>query len=92
MRARRTGDRSATASFVRQVAGLCIIHDVAWPDVRLALNLFEDHRELHMRDAIHAATALNQGIDAIVSPDRAFDAIAGLDRIDPTDAPAALSD
>ena len=33
VRARRTGDRSATASFVRQVAGLCIVHDVGWPDV-----------------------------------------------------------
>lgn len=90
VRVRRTGDRTSTASFVRQVSSLCIVHDFGWPDLRLALTLFETHAQLDMRDAVHAATALNHGIDAIVSPDRAFDVVAGLDRIDPVDAIATL--
>ena len=35
------------------------------------------------RDAIHAATALTQGISEIVSIDPAFDAVPGLTRLDP---------
>lgn len=37
------------------------------------------------RDAVHAATALEAGFDAIVSSDRDFDGIPGLRRIDPAD-------
>lgn len=35
------------------------------------------------RDAVHAATALEAGIGASVSPDAVFDEIDGLTRIDP---------
>lgn len=45
---------------------------------------------LQARDLIHVATCLEERIEAIVSPDRAFDEVAELHRIDPTDA-AALS-
>lgn len=41
------------------------------------------------RDAVHAATALAQGFDAIVSCDADFDGIPGLRRLDPD---AALDD
>jgi uncharacterized protein len=44
-----------------------------------------------MRDAIFAAQALNRGIDAILSPDRGFDSIPGLERIDPADAEAVAT-
>ncbi len=90
VRARGTGDRAAAARYARDVSVLCIVHDVGWPDLRLALTLFEAHAGLDMRDAVHAATALNRGIDAIVSPDRAFDGVPALDRIDPADAPDRL--
>jgi predicted nucleic acid-binding protein len=45
-----------------------------------------------VRDAIFAAQALNRGIDAILSTDKDFDGVPGLQRIDPadTDAVAAL--
>ncbi len=43
-----------------------------------------------MRDGIHAATALNHGIELVVSPDRAFDRVPGLRRVDPADAVATL--
>jgi len=39
-----------------------------------------------MRDAIFAAQALNHGIDAILSTDRDFDDVPGLERVDPADA------
>lgn len=82
-RVRRTGDREATARLARQVSGLCTLHDVTVADLRTALDLFERHPALQVRDALHAATALTRGIAAIVSPDTAFDAVAGLERIDP---------
>ena len=44
-----------------------------------------------MRDAIFAAQALNREIDAILSPDRGFDGIDGLQRIDPADVEAVAS-
>jgi uncharacterized protein len=70
----------------RDVAALCLLHDFGEGDLRLALNLVATHPVLRVRDAVHAATALRRGISAIVSPDRDFDGIAGLERIDPHDA------
>ncbi len=37
------------------------------------------------RDAVHAATAMLAGFDALVSCDRDFDAVPGLSRVDPSD-------
>lgn len=90
VRARRTGDRPAAVRLTRKVALVCRLHAVEPEDLRLALGLFESAAALGARDAVHAATALNRGIDAIVSPDRAFDGVPGLERIDPLDAVAAL--
>ena len=47
--------------------------------------------KLGANDRVHAATCLRYGIETIVSADRAFDAVEGLERIDPLDADA-LSD
>ena len=52
--------------------------------------LFAEYHDLSARDLVHVATCLEVGIDVIVSPDRGFDAVAGLQRLDPTDAPGAL--
>ena len=52
----------------------------------LGLSLFERTPRLHMRDALHAATALNRDIQLIVSLDRAFDEVSGLERVDPLHA------
>jgi predicted nucleic acid-binding protein len=49
----------------------------------LGLKLFEESPELQVRDALHAATALNRGIRLVVTPDRAFDELLGLERVDP---------
>ena len=54
------------------------------------MGLFETAESLAMRDAIHAATALNRGVGLIISPDGHFDEVPGLTRIDPVDAEAFL--
>ncbi len=43
------------------------------------------HEDLGARDAVFAALAINRGIDAILTTDRAFEGISGLERIDPAD-------
>lgn len=89
-RARRTGDRRSAARVARSMIDLCPLHELTTADVATGLSLFERVSRLHARDCLHAATALNREIPAIVSPDRAFDDVPGLRRIDPIEAAAAL--
>lgn len=49
------------------------------------------HDELNARDAVFAALAVNRGIDAILTTDRAFEGIDDLERIDPTDQRAVAT-
>jgi uncharacterized protein len=84
-RLRRTGDRAGAARSVRNVAKLVLLHPVEPDDVQRGVDIFEAHPDLDARDAVFAALALNRGIDAILATDRAFDAIGGLERIDPCD-------
>lgn len=75
----------------RDVAATCLLHDVTGDDLQLALNLVGGHAGLSVRDSVHAATALRRGIPVIVSPDRGFDGIAGLERLEPGDAVRRLA-
>jgi len=88
VRLRRGGDRSEAISLARAVAGLCELRDFGRRDLPLAMTLLEEHESLDVRDAVHAATALAAGLDAILSPDSAFDSVQGLERIDPADRAA----
>jgi hypothetical protein len=45
--------------------------------------LIEAHPALSARDLVHVATCLQEGIRDIVSPDRGFDGVPGIRRIDP---------
>jgi hypothetical protein len=47
--------------------------------------LARDYPMLAARDLVHVATCQHEGIAEIISPDRGFDAVAGLRRIDPAD-------
>ncbi len=85
-RARRTGDRRGAVEAARRVAKLAWWHPLEPKDVQRGIDLFERNRELDVRDAVFAALAINRGIDAILTTDRAFDEIDDLERIDPTDA------
>jgi predicted nucleic acid-binding protein len=84
-RARRTGDRADAAKAARNVAKLAWWHPLELDDVQRGIDLFEAHESLGPRDAVFAALAINRGIDAILATDRAFDEVAGLERIDPSD-------
>ena len=84
----RTGERSEATKVVRNAAKLVWWHPVEVNDVQRGIDLFETHADLDARDAIFAALALNRGIDAILTTDRAFDEVGGLERIPPTREPS----
>jgi len=90
-RARRTGNRLDAAKAARSVARLAWWHPVEPNDVQRGIGLFEAHDDIDAHDAVFAALAINRGIDAILATDRAFDGIAGIERIDPTDERAVAS-
>ena len=58
--------------------------------MRRMSELFLEYPDMAARDLVHVATCLSVGIDLIVSPDRGFDHVADLQRLDPADAPRAL--
>ncbi len=90
-RARRTGDRLGAAEAARRVAKLAWWHPLEPNDMQRGIDLYENHDGLDARDAVFAALAINRGIDAILTTDRAFDGIDGLERIDPADERAVAT-
>ena len=52
-------------------------------------DLVGEHPTLAARDLVHVATCLQEGIEEIVSPDRGFDSIPGIRRLDPAGLAAA---
>jgi predicted nucleic acid-binding protein len=70
------------------VAALCRVGDARASDVAQALELYAAHPRLTARDAFFAAFALARGIGVILSPDRDFDEVPGLQRVDPSDEQA----
>ncbi len=83
-RMRRT-DRGAAVAEGRAVARGCTLHPFDQKVLAKALDLTATTR-IGGRDAIHAATALLTGFDAVVSPDRDFAVVEGLRRLDPAEA------
>ena len=66
------------------VVGFCNrIFPVKVEDTDKALELLKRHPTVTTRDAIHAATMINNGITEILSTDTHFDLIPGIKRIDP---------
>jgi predicted nucleic acid-binding protein len=49
-----------------------------------SIGLLSAHPQLGVRDAVHAATALHNDIERILTADRVFDGIPGITRVDPT--------
>lgn len=91
VRRRQGVTRTGAAESARAIADACPLHPVGRTDMERALDLWSEHEPLDMRDAIFAAQALNRDIDAILSPDRGFDGIPGLQRIDPADTAAVAT-
>lgn len=59
-------------------------------EIRTAAQLIRQPPRLSVRDAIHAAVALEHGLEGIVSSDKAFDQIPGLRRFDPMEVAPSL--
>lgn len=89
-RARRTGDRASARRVAGNIVDLCPLYELTRADIVTGLELHGLGPRLHARDALHAATALNRNIPVIVSPDRSFDDVPELQRLDPIDAAALL--
>jgi predicted nucleic acid-binding protein len=62
-----------------------VVYPVTLPESRLSIELFERYagRGVTARDALHAAVMLSNRIRRIVSADRHFDQIDGIERMDP---------
>ena len=73
------------SSAVDQVGGAVL--PVRLRDMQRAFELVERHGDaIVARDAVHAATMLNNGLTRLFSADTHFDAIAGTTRVDPRKA------
>jgi hypothetical protein len=59
--------------------------------MRRVPDLAARYPQLAARDLVHVATCVHEGITEIVSPDRAFDQVAELRRLDPADLAAQLA-
>ncbi|MFT3887436.1 MAG: type II toxin-antitoxin system VapC family toxin [Arachnia sp.] len=82
----RRGDASDAAAEARLVAASCVLHAFDDEVLRAAIDLVE-RSGMRGRDAVHAATALQQGFDEIVTVDPDFDRCPGLRRVDPARVP-----
>lgn len=82
----RRADRNAAVRQARDTAILCVLHDFDRAVLDRALHLIETSEQIGWRDAVHAATALQNGLSTIISPDPAFDQVDGLTRLSPAAA------
>jgi len=63
---------------------LCVaVFPVTLAEMNRALELMKANPAITSRDAVHAATMINNGVKEIISTDAHFDLIPGIQRIDP---------
>jgi len=68
----------------RSIVRICFpILPITIADTDSALELLKIHKSISSRDAIHAATMINNGLNQIISTDSHFDVIPQIKRIDP---------
>ena len=83
----RRGRRPDAVALVRETIGVCVeTFPVTAADIDEACSLVETIDGLSVRDAVHAAVMLRQGIHDVVSFDSDFDRVPGLRRLTPADA------
>lgn len=85
-------NRIDTARAVHDAAiGICAeILPVTEQHTSRALDLLQRHRHLSARDALHVASMEDRGIRRILSADRDFDELDGVERVDPATATAGM--
>lgn len=74
---------TGTGIVERLLSRLPNIIPIAAAEIRVAMRLMSETRNLSARDAIHAAVVIEHGLEGIVSADGDFDRIPGLVRFDP---------
>ncbi|MDR1449621.1 MAG: type II toxin-antitoxin system VapC family toxin [Propionibacteriaceae bacterium] len=85
-RLRVTSDRLLAVGDGRDTAAVFEILPFDAVVLESAMRLIEQTAAIRGRDAIHAATALANGIDTVISTDPAFAAVPGLKWLDPPTA------
>ncbi len=78
---RWTLGREVVSSFAELMSGR--IEPVYPQDVLLAAELANEHRGVRARDLVHAAVMRRLDLSRIISADRDFDRVAGIERLDP---------
>jgi len=63
------------------------VYSVGLDDVHLAIELFEQYapQGVKARDLVHVAVMRRHGLTRVISADRHFDQVAGIERLDPED-------
>lgn len=56
--------------------------------IRRVPDLIDRYPRLSARDLVHVATCIQEGIDTIITPDRGFDTVREIKRLDPFAAAA----
>lgn len=80
----RRVDREVALRDARDVVDTCVLHPFDAAVLARSLDLIAT-TSIRGRDAVHAATALENGFTEIISADPDFDSVPGLRRIDPLD-------
>lgn len=78
---RWTLGRAVVSSFAELMSGR--IEPVYLQDVLLAAELANEHQGVSARDLVHAAVMRRLDLSRIISADRDFDRVAGIERLDP---------
>jgi predicted nucleic acid-binding protein len=66
------------------LTGMCLeIISITRKDMDLSLSLLKEYPQITTRDAVHAATMINNEIEEIISTDSHFDLIQGIKRVKP---------
>jgi uncharacterized protein len=87
----RSRPRPVAAEVARRYSRAFDLIGTTPDDLARGLELFEAHPRLGAFDAVLAGVALNHGVEALVSADRAFAAVPGLRWVDPTSISTRLT-
>lgn len=60
-----------------------IVYSVTPDDMERAFSILHEVSDIDVRDAVHAAVMLNNGLTHILSTDNHFDRITGITRVEP---------
>ncbi|MEX2196901.1 MAG: type II toxin-antitoxin system VapC family toxin [Thermoleophilaceae bacterium] len=92
VRGRRGRDPAEALARAEEIVSWCApVHAFEPGDLTRAFELLRRFSTLRPRDAVHAATALNRGIEAILTADRDLGSVPALERVDPGDRAAVAA-